>query len=99
MYYKFLRWLQLWLPFGLVLYMYKADKALPTNIRTVSNRNLKAIMLTPEYGLLFSEEEYVKNRTKKLKEKQEAVNKLNNELMAEINSLSFEERERLYNRE
>lgn len=98
MWWKFIRFLQLCLPFGLVLYMYKADKALPTNIRTRTGRNLKAIMLTTEYGLLFSEEEYIKNRNKKLKEKQAQVNKLNDELMAEINSLSFEERERLYNR-
>ena len=95
MLYKFLRFLQLCLPFGLVLYMYKSDKALPANIKTRTGRNLKAIMLTTEYGLLFGEEVYIKNRTKVLKQQQKEASLLSDELLAELNSLSFEERERL----
>ena len=79
--------------------MYKRNNALPTNILTSQGTKLKAIMITTNYGIICTMEEYVKNRAKVLKEKQEQVSKLNDALIAEINALSFEERELLYNRE
>lgn len=97
MLYNIWRWIQLWLPFGLILHMYKYNKCLPTNIKTRHGLNLKAILITKDYGIICTQEEYIKNRGKLLKEKQAQVAKLNDSLMAEINSLSFEEREYLYN--
>lgn len=93
MWYKFLRFLQLCLPFGLVLYMYKTDKALPANIRTASGRKLKAIMLTTDYGLLFSQEVYIANRVKKLRERNQELLDLEAEFIAQLNNLSYEEKE------
>lgn len=95
MWYKFLRFLQKLLPFGLVLAMYKSDPAIPAIIKK-GGVNLKAIMLTNEYGLLFTEQAYMKNRTKKLREKQKEVDKMNKEFMDELNSLTFEEKEAYY---
>lgn len=95
MIYSFWKWLQLWLPYGLLLFMYKNKKALPTNIKMRSGRNLKAIMITTDYGILFSEEKYVKNRLKKLVEKQKEVSYVNDLLIKEINELDFIQREKL----
>lgn len=93
MIYKILRFLQLLLPFGLVLHMYKSDRALPTNIRTQSGRNLKAIMLTTDYGLIFSQEVYIQNRIKKLREQKAELDALEQDFMNQLNNLSFEEKE------
>ena len=97
MIYKILRFIQLWLPFWFILWLYKSDQALPANIKTRTGRNLKAIMITTEYGLIFAEEVYNKNRLKLIKQKQQEVAQLNDELIAEINNLSFAERELLIN--
>ena len=40
MLYKFWSWLQLWLPYGLILYMYKNNKALPSQLRLRNGRKL-----------------------------------------------------------
>lgn len=99
MLYNIWRWLQLWLPYGLVLHLYKTNKSLPCNIALKNGRKLKAIMITTDYGVLFSQEKYVENRLQLLKKKQETAFKLNNELLQEINSLTMEQREEMYNRE
>ncbi len=90
------RWIQLWLPFGLILAIYKSKKALPANIKTRQGRDLKAIMITTEYGVLFSEEKYISERTKKLKQQKDYLDKAANQIVEEINSLNFMEREKLY---
>lgn len=95
MWYKFLRFLQKLLPFGLVLAMYKYDRAIPAIIKK-GGTNLKAIMITNEYGLLFTESVYIKNRTKKLREKQRELEAMNKEFMEELNELSFTEKEEYY---
>ena len=51
MLYKFWSWLQLWLPYGLILYMYKNNKALPSQLRLRNGRKLKAIMISTDYGI------------------------------------------------
>lgn len=95
MWYKFLRFLQKLLPFGLVLAMYKSDPAIPAII-TKGGVHLKAIMLTNEYGLLFTEQVYTKNRTKKLREKQQELDKMNKDFLDELNSLTYAEKEAYY---
>ena len=88
--------LQLLLPYGLVLWMYKANKALPTNIYTCEGNKYKAVMITENYGILVSETKYIKDRAKKLKALQMEAAMRNELLMAEINQLSMEEQRRLY---
>lgn len=99
MLYKFWQWLQLWLPFGLVLHMYRMNPALPANISLRNGRKLKAIMITTDYGILFSDEIYIQNRLQLLKKQQQQAFELNNKLVHEINSLSLEQREQMYNRD
>ena len=95
MWYKFLRFLQKLLPFGLVLAMYKSDPAIPAIIKK-GGTNLKAIMLTNEYGLLFTEQVYMKNRTKKLRERQKELDQLNKDFLDDLNNLTYEEKEQYY---
>lgn len=96
MLYNLWRFIQLLLPYGLILHIYRCNKAMPANIKTRTGRNFRAILITTEYGIIFSDEKYIQNRTKRLKEKQKQVEAMNNALIDEINSLSFAERERLY---
>lgn len=97
MLYKLWRLIQLFLPYGLIIHMYKKNKALQANIKTRTGKNLKAIMVTEKYGLLFTEKDYVSSRIKKLKEQQELANKLNEMIAEEMNSLSTEARELFFN--
>lgn len=99
MLFKIWRFIQMWLPFWLILRIYRSNKALPANIHTKFGRKLKAIMITTDYGLLFSDEKYNENRLKLLREKQKEAFNLNNELIKEINELTMEQRELMYNRE
>ena len=89
------RWIQLWLPYGLILFMYRNNKALLANIKMRTGRNLKAIMVTTDYGILFSEEKYIDNRLKRLVQKQKEVSQLNDILVKEINELDFIQKEQL----
>jgi hypothetical protein len=89
------RWLQLLLPFGLLLHIYRNHKALPANIKMQNGRLLKAIMITTDYGLLFSEEKYVDNRLKRLVAKQKEISHVNDLLVKEINELDFIQKEQL----
>ena len=93
------RFIQLILPYGIILHIYKRNKAIPTNIKTKSGRNLKAIMITDRYGVLFTEDVYIENRLHKLRQKQKQVDALNSQLANEINSLSFKAREIMFNGE
>lgn len=90
------RFIQLWLPYWVILRMYKRNKALPANIRTRQGNNYKAILITEDYGVLFSEDKYIENRAMFLKEQKKILDLQNDMLIKEINSLPFEERERLY---
>jgi len=97
MLYAIWRWIQLWiLPMGWVLKIYSNNKALPANIRTASGRNYKAVLITTEYGLLFSEDKYIENRTQKLREKEYALAIANKQFMDELNSLSNSEKQKYY---
>lgn len=97
--YHIWRFIQLLLPYWLVLNIYKTNKAIPTNIKTRSGRNLKAIMITDKYGVIFTEDIYIENRLHKLRQKQKQVDAINNELAKEINNLSFQSREIMFNDE
>ena len=88
--------IQLFLPFGIIIYMYKNNKSIPANIRTRSGRMLHAIMITTDYGILYSDEVYIKNRTKVLKQMQQSLLHKSQQVEREINNLSFEEKELLY---
>lgn len=90
------KFIQLLLPYWLVIRIYRYNKAIPANIKTRSGRTLKAIMVTDKYGIIFTNEEYIENRTKKLREKQMIINAANEELSKEINSLSFQTREEMF---
>lgn len=97
MLYNIWRWIQLWiLPLGWLLKIYGNQKSLPAAIRTQSGRNYKAVLITTEYGLLFSEKEYMANRTKKLREMEYAISKANSQFMDELNSLSPQEKQDYY---
>ena len=99
MLYNIWRFIQLLLPYGFILNIYKRNKAIPTNIKTKSGRNLKAIMITDKYGVIFTEDIYIENRLHKLRQKQKQVDALNSQLANEINSLSFQAREIMFNGE
>jgi len=96
MLYNIWRWLQLWLPYGLILWMYRKNQALPANIRTREGNNYKALMITNDYGILFSEDKYIKNRGAYLMQKKRDLEQLNNAVLSELNSLNMLERQRLY---
>jgi hypothetical protein len=87
----------LFLPFGIVLNHYKRKKALPTNIKTLSGRNFKAIPITTEYGIIFTEEKYVDGRLNALLKNKAMLDAQSDSIIREINSLSFEARESLLN--
>lgn len=100
MLYSIWRWIQIWIiPYGWLLKFYSGRKSLPANINLANGRKLKALMITNDYGILFSEERYVANRLKVLKQRQQEVFTENNLLTKEINELSFKQRELMYNRE
>lgn len=93
MIYKLIRFILLLLPYWLVIKIYKTDKALPANIKTRTGKVLKAIMVTDKYGILFTSEEYLKNRVKYLREQQDTINQANAAIAAEMNTLSAEARD------
>lgn len=96
MLFKLWRWIQLWLPYGFILWLYRRNQAIPTNIRTREGNNYKAILITEDYGLLFSVDKYVKNRGSYLMEQKRLLEQKNNQVITELNSLNMEERERIY---
>ena len=89
--------IQLCLPLCVLLWMHKGKKGLPANIRLGSGRNLRAFMLTTKYGLLYTEEEYDKERLRKLKETSDRLAMVKADIDKELNGLSFEVREELFN--
>lgn len=93
------RWLQLFLPYGFILWLYKSNKALPSILTTFSGRKLKVVMVTNDYGILVSMDKYVHNRLLKLKQAQKKAFDTSNLLQNEINNLAMEAREQLYNQE
>lgn len=90
------RWIQLWLPYGFILWLYRRNQALPTNIKTREGNNYKAILITEDYGLLFSETKYIQNRGRFLMAQKKLIEQKNNEVIKELNSLNFFERENIY---
>jgi len=97
--YAIWRWIQLWLPYGFILWLYRRNKAIPANIKTREGNNFKAILITEDYGIMFSEDKYVENRGKFLLSQKRVLEEQNNEVIKELNSLNFKERERIYNGE
>lgn len=89
--------LKLFLPYIVLVGLAKGKKGLPANIRLKSGRNLRAIMLTTEYGLLFAEEIYTDSRLKELKAASETLARAKAEIDKELNGLSFEVKEELFN--
>lgn len=99
MLYNLWRFIQLWLPYWIILKIYQSHKALPTNIKTRQGNNLKAIMVTKNYGVIFTEDKYIQNRSKVLLQLQRKLDEQSNNITRELNSLSFMERESLFNEE
>lgn len=98
MLYSIWRWIQMWIiPFGLLIQMNKGKDVLPSNIKLRNGRKLKALMITNDYGILFSEEKYTEHRLKKLLAQQRYISDLNVKLTAEINDLSIQQKEFLLN--
>lgn len=96
MLFKLWRWIQLWLPYGLILWMYRRNKAIPTNIKTYEGNNYKALLITEDYGILYSEDKYIYNRGKYLMEQKHLIEEKNNEVIQELNSLNVLAREDIY---
>lgn len=93
MLYALWRLIQYWLPFWVVVRIYQSRKAIPATIKTRSGRTLKAIMINDHCGIICTTQHYIHNRTKKLRQKQLEINEATNNLMREMNTLSFDARE------
>lgn len=89
------RFIQLLLPYGLVLYIYRRNKSLPTNIKTTYGKGFKAVLITTDYGVIYSDDKYIANRALELKKRKKQIEDMNNVLLDELNSMTVEERERL----
>lgn len=96
MLFKLWGWIQLLLPYGLILKLYKSNRAIPSNIRTREGNNYRAILITEDYGVLFSSDEYIKNRGALLMQRKKEVEDLNNAVLRELEDLNVYERMRLY---
>lgn len=96
MLFRLWKWIQLWLPYGLILFMYRRNKALTANIRTREGNTFKAILIDENYGVLFSSDTYIRNRGLYLKEQKGRIDAAQQTIIDEINALPFEEREKLY---
>ena len=96
MLFKLWELIQLLLPLKLLIKIYKNKKAIPTNIKTRSGRGFKAIMITNDIGILFSNEVYIGDRVKKLVQQKKFLDKASDEILDEINSLSFNSKQELY---
>ena len=96
MIFKLWRWIQLWLPYGLILWMYRKNQAIPTNIKTYEGNNYKAMLITEDYGILFSENKYIQNRGKYLMEQKRLTEERNANIIRELNSLNVLARDDIY---
>ena len=67
----------------------------PTTIRTKYGKGFKAVLITTEYGLLFSTDKYIANRALELKKRKNQIEDMNDKLLEELNSMTVEEREQL----
>ena len=99
MIYNIYRFILLLLPYWLVIQIHRANKAIPANIKTRTGKTLKAVMVTNNYGILYTSEEYIVNRVKLLREEQNRVNEINSSIAAEMNSLSAEARDLFFEEE
>ena len=99
MFKKFFEFIKLWLPYGLVLWLYAGQKGLPANIRLKSGRNLRAVMITTEYGVIYTKEKYNAERLAVLKREAEITARKYDIISKEINNLGFEAREEMFNGE
>ena len=96
MLFKLWRFIQLWLPYGIILWMYKQNRALPANIRTRDGNNYRAILITEDYGVLFSDDVYIKNRGKFLLKQKAQIEAENDAVIRELQDLNVYERMRIY---
>ena len=96
MLFKLWRFIQLWLPYGIILWMYKQNRALPANIRTRDGNNYRAILITEDYGILFSDDVYIKNRGKFLLKQKAYIEAENDAVIRELQDLNVYERMRIY---
>ena len=87
------RWIQLWLPYGLILWIYRRNQAIPTNIKTYEGNNYKAMLITEDYGILYSEDKYIRNRGQYLMEQKRQIEEQNKAVLDELNSLNMLARE------
>ena len=87
------RWIQLWLPYGLILWIYRRNQAIPTNIKTYEGNNYKAMLITEDYGILYSEDKYIRNRGQYLMEQKRQIEEQNKAVLNELNSLNMLARE------
>lgn len=91
------RWIQMWLlPYGILVKLYRRNKALPANIRTWEGNNYKAILITKDYGILFSADKYIENRGKYLMEQKRIIEEQNTEVLNELHDLNVLAREEIY---
>ena len=96
MLFKFWQWVQFWLPFGLLIKLYKSKKAIPSNIKTRSGRSFKAVLINNDFGILFSDDKYIEDRIKHLVKKKKLLDLAHDSILNEMNSLSFNSKQELY---
>ena len=96
MLFKLWSFILLWLPYGVVLWMYKQNRALPANIRTRDGNNYRAILITEDYGVLFSDDVYINNRGKFLLKQKAHIEAENDAVIRELQDLNVYERMRIY---
>ena len=83
------------MPYGLLINIYKNKKALPISFETNSGNIYKCILLDFNYGIIYNSNKYDENRLNTLLNTQRILSQKSNEIMNEINELSFDTRERL----
>lgn len=90
------RFIQLWLPYGIILWLYRQNRALPANIKTRDGNNYRAILITEDYGVLFSDDVYIQNRGKYLLKQKAEIEAENDAVIRELQDLNVYERMRIY---
>lgn len=82
-----------WLPFWILVLLYRKKKSLPIALTLDNGNKYRLIMITHDFGMVMSTTKYDPRRLYALKDKMEAIRKLEQELVDEINTLSFEQKE------
>ena len=81
------------LPTFIVLAAYRGNKALPLAFATANGNKYRAVMIDHNYGFLICQEKYDPDRINTLKSLNQALEDKQAEVLEEINSLDFAQKE------